>query len=88
MVPGRPAPLRSHIHAHTGGEPGGYTSAPDSGENEAEYHDEEYTYEELAALGEVAGTISKGLSAAALADLPRMTWARAADLRNGALDTM
>ncbi|KFM23963.1 hypothetical protein F751_1244 [Auxenochlorella protothecoides] len=70
------------------GEPGGYTSATESAENEGDYHDEEYTYEELSALGEVAGTISKGLSAEALAALPRMSWAEAADSRSGALDTM
>lgn len=50
--------------------------------------EEEYTYEELTVLGEVVGTVSRGLSTADMASLPIMTWRAAAASASTELDDM
>ena len=63
-------------------------SSADSPPPASEEGEEEFTYEELTALGEVAGTVSRGLSAKAMASLPVLTWERAASSAGVPLDNL
>lgn len=91
----RPQPSPPALHSGAGPdswvvpEAAGLPGA-ESGDDDAEdgYAEENYTYEELTVLGEVAGVVSKGLSRDVIAGLPRTSWERAADGAGGCPDDM